>query len=326
MDTLFVDFEQHLVKRESKAPRTARRYAQIAKAFCARIADVATARPADIERWRDQLDTVIAGGAKKDASPATINQRIAGLRAFFDFAVEKKLRRENPMDAMNLKMVRVPPRDPRPFAREEIAKFFEHLYGSPHTPVVIQDRAILEVLYGSGLRREEAAVLPIGHFEGRTKLKVIGKGNKMRRTIVTPAEYLAVSTWAVLHLGDERSNQITSEISVEAAFEDLQKRFPELPLFYLSQGATITKTPMASLVDPGEAISRRCEEWFAKTGVKGSPHRFRHSFATVMLTGGASLFEIGGLLGHSDPRSTAIYTGFENAVFNRLQALHPRSN
>jgi integrase/recombinase XerD len=314
------------LKDEGNGPLTVKKYVRVAVHF-GRVMDVAAfkATTADVVRWRKIIATVTKGSVVRDAAPSSINVRIAALRTFFRFCTETKLRRDDPTKASGLKILPLPLRKPKPITRVNMKAVYDTVYAAPPSAIALQDRAILEVLYGSGLRRDEVACLLLVNFEVRDQLRVIGKGNKERITIVTKPEREAIVAWTISHLGDSRTRKIVRSINADAAFDDLVRRFPTRPVFYSVEYEAVSHRPMAELADPGQAIAHRCTVWFKRAGIAASAHRFRHSFATVLLSAGATHKEIGGLLGHGDERSTSVYTGTEDSLFTRLQALHPRA-
>lgn len=333
---VFVDFALWL-KREGHGSNSVRKYVRIAQRFAESFKGV-RATSTQIAAWRSSLDLVQTASGPRPAAPATINLNIAALRAFFTFCVETGLRRDNPLKNSAIKILPVPKRKAKPITREDLKALYETVYSTPISPVALQDRAMLEVLFGSGLRRDEVAHVQLKSFAVPEQLRIIGKGNKERITITTAPETVAVQEWAKAHLFDEGATAILSQIldatpaesrdrvyatARNAAFADLMRRCPETFLFYNVSGDEVGRTPLATLEDPGAAIWRRCQVWFRRAGVSATPHKFRHSFATTMLSAGATHREIGTLLGHEDERSTSIYTGTEDSLFTRLRALHP---
>lgn len=316
---LFEEFSVWAVREGPQvAPRTAQRYRRYAEQFVANYGYPQRATRADVEAWRRQITLVhSSSGETSQATASTINLKLAALRAFFDFCQAKGIRQDNPVRL--LAMVSVPARLPRPIERGSLEKLYEILYAAPATKEVLQDRAILEVLFGSGLRREEAGTLRLSNIRGRQTLNVIGKGNKERLTIITEPEYEAVRFW-VLHIyADARSEQLRQEISADAAFDDLRKRLPEAPIFFGGDGK-----PLTDSVDPGHYIWKRVMYWFRKAGLDATPHQLRHSFGTYLLEGGADIRTVQELMGHEDIATTTVYTKTLESTRLRARQAHPR--
>lgn len=315
------DFEQWLFGERPPSQQvsiaTARRYSHYAEEFCRRRNPILISE-AGVESWRKTLDVVKVHGETRPASPQTINVKIAALRAFFEYLVARGLRTDDP--TKHLVMQRVPKRKPTPIPKAVLAALFEALYTAEATDEVLQDRALLETLYGSGLRRSEAGNLVLGNIESQSNLFVPGgKGEKDRRTMITSNQYVALKAWCLTKLGDERTTALRAEISDDAAFEDLRKRFPDTPVFY-----TQTGRPLPSLEDPGNYVRKRAMHWFAQIGEHRKTHALRHSFVTHLLDGGADLLSVADMAGHEDVSTTRIYRGQGEETFARARHAHPR--
>ena len=297
---------------------TAERYRRYAEQFCRDFGNPMTASDAVIDRWRKTLDVVTVHGETRPASAQTINVKIAALRAFFAYLVVRGMRADDPTG--RLSMQRVSKVKPTPIPKDVLRTFFETLYAAEVTDEVLQDRALLETLYGSGLRRTEAATLTLGNIESPGILFVAGgKGDKDRRTMITSQQYEALREWCLKKLGDDRTAALRAEISDNAAFEDLRKRFPERPLFY-----TTTGRPLVELEDPGNYVRKRAMHWFEQIGERRKTHQFRHSFVTHLLDGGADLLSVADMAGHTDVSTTRIYRGQGEETFARARHAHPR--
>lgn len=309
------------VQREGPqvSDRTATRYAKYAAQFCAQFGSPITCTERTLEAWRASINTAKdRTGTVKDASPSTVNVKLAAIRAFFDYLVATGRRRDNP--AKLFSMQEVPRRKPRDLKVPIIKKLFEALYAAEPTEAVLQDRALLETLYGSGLRREEAAMLRLSQLVSRDMLQVVGKGDKERLTMVTEPEYEALRAWCLRKLGDARTATLRAEISDDAAFDDLRRRFPETYAFYSATGR-----PLAEMADPGHYVRARAVYWLRQIGETGATtHQFRHSFVTHLLDGGADLLMVGEMAGHNDINTTRGYRGIGRETLARALHAHPR--
>jgi site-specific recombinase XerD len=299
---------------------TAMRYSRYAEQFCLDFGNPLKATPAIIGQWRVSTETVRVHGTERPASAQTVNVKISALRAFFEFLVAKAMRSDDPM--RDLPMLRVRKSKPSAIPKDVIAAIFDSLYKNVHaiTDDLLQDRAIIETLYGSGLRRDEAAHLTLDSIESRDVLFVRGgKGDKDRRTMISAPQYEALRTWLLCKLGDERTAALRVEISEDAAFDDLRKRFPAAPMFYTTTGLALPE-----LADPGNYVRRRAMVWFEAVGETRKTHAFRHSFVTHLLDGGADLLSVADMAGHSDVSTTRIYRGQGEETFARAKHAHPR--
>jgi integrase/recombinase XerD len=230
----------------------------------------------------------------------TANRRLTVLKRFFRWALRERLVVADP--TLRLIAARQPPRVPKTLSEAQV----EALLNAPDTatPLGQRDRAMLELMYASGLRVSELVTLKtfhVGHNE--QVLRVTGKGNKER---LVPFGQIA-GQWLQTWLGDGRREVLAGQQS-----EDL---------FITSRG---TKA--------GEAMSRvmfwnlvKKYALQADITVPLSPHTLRHAFATHLINHGADLRAVQMLLGHADISTTTIYT---HVARERLKSIvarhHPR--
>jgi site-specific recombinase XerD len=285
---------------------TAKRYRRYVEIFSSVHGDPLKASKKEFSKWQSSL----AG-----ESPQTQNVKLSALRTFFEFLTERGLRKDNP--TKGLSMQRVDNRQPRFLSRGIIDKLFTKVYEQPD----LQDRAILEVLYGSGVRREEAGSLLLSNIVERDKLRVVGKGNFTRLTIITEPEFRAVRDHCIARIGDERTAELVESISPDAAFDELRKRMPDVAIFHNSEG-----TPLPDTGDPGYHIWKRVGHYAKAVEEKITPHQFRHSFATHLLSEGIDIYKVSKMLGHRDIKTTTIYLGLEDKVFDEVKQAHPRTH
>ena len=230
----------------------------------------------------------------------TANRRLTVFKRFFRWALREHLVLADP--TLRLIAARQPPRVPKILSEAQV----EALLNAPDTstPLGQRDRAMLELMYASGLRVSELVALKtfhVGHNE--QVLRVTGKGNKER---LVPFGQIA-GQWLKTWLADGRREVLAGQQS-----EDL---------FITSRG---TKA--------GEAMSRvmfwnLVKKYALQAGITVplSPHTLRHAFATHLVNHGADLRAVQLLLGHADISTTTIYT---HVARERLKSIvaqhHPR--
>ena len=227
----------------------------------------------------EELETYLAELRAAGLSPATIARRVAALRSFFRHQMLLGTRTDNP--AAELDLPRRRQRLPRTLSPAEAERLIEAAAGT--TPRAHRDRALVELLYGAGLRVSEA----VGLFKTDVDLearivRAIGKGNKER----------------VVPIGRPAVEAIRRYLSRGRPFLDARRR-PEL--FLNARGGALTRAGAF-------LILRRLA---AKAGLEPErvhPHLLRHSFATHLLEGGADLRSVQEMLGHADLATTEIYT------------------
>jgi site-specific recombinase XerD len=155
----------------------------------------------------------------------------------------------------------------------------------------IRDRAIIEILYSSGLRVSELTNLTINDVKSNQSIRVLGKGNKTRILPMTTQAHKYYQLWL-----ESRVN-ISSKDSGEFVFLGVQ----------------------------GRKISDREVRRIVKLRLGTFPHSIRHTFATHLLDGGADLRVVQELLGHTDPSTTQIYTHVsKKQLKEKYKRTHPR--
>jgi len=243
---------------------------------------------------RQYLNWLFAQGYER----RSIARKLSSVRSFFRFLARMGYISVNP--ALDLKQPRLPQKLPMVLEVSEV----ERLLSSPDTstPRGLRDRAILELLYATGLRVSEVASLRISDIDFAEKLvRVKGKGGKERI--------------ALLH--DEALNWLERYLT-ESRPLFLQRGKQVTDIVFVSQkGTPLTVRQIHRIVDgyAKKVLGRRI-----------SPHALRHSFATHLLEGGADLRVIQELLGHSSLAATQIYTRLSRTHLKRVyEKAHPRS-
>jgi integrase/recombinase XerD len=226
-----------------------------------------------------QLERYLAELRAAGRSPATIARRVAAIRSFFRHQMLLGARADNP--AAELDLPRRRRTLPRTLSPAEAERLVEAAAGT--APRDLRDRALVELLYGAGLRVSEAVGLDKSSIdlEGRL-VRCIGKGSKER----------------VVPVGRQAVQALRRYLSRGRPFLDTRHR-PEL--FLNAKGGGLTRAGAF-------LILRRLA---AKAGLEPErvhPHLLRHSFATHLLEGGADLRSVQEMLGHADLATTELYT------------------
>jgi integrase/recombinase XerC len=241
----------------------------------------------------DEVDVYLLRGFlatfARTTTPATVARKVSAIRAFFRFGEKRALVRENPAARLES------PRAGRPLPTFLGVDAAKDVVEAPdlETPTGVRDRAILELLYGCGLRVSELAGLTLGSFETSdrvTMARVRGKGDKERRVPLGPPAEAALRAWL-----DLRASFPTKKAAKDAAP-------PKLPaaLFLSSRGAALGVRRIQDIVHQYGALGAGRADLF--------PHALRHSCATHMLEGGANLRAIQEMLGHASLSTTQRYT------------------
>jgi integrase/recombinase XerD len=233
------------------------------------------------------------GSEWAELAPSTVARRSAALRRFYGFLVDEGLRRDDPSSSLPR------PRFERPLPRildeEEVRRMFEAAEdrAASGEAAALRNLALLELLYGSGLRASELVSLPRGAVRaGQEFLMVRGKGSKERLVPISTRAQAAVQQWLEIAPG-----------GTPWLFPSGKSHLSRVRLFQ------IVRTMAA---DAGISPDRV------------SPHVLRHAFATHLLSGGADLRVLQSLLGHADIATTQIYTHVDSArLVELVNARHP---
>lgn len=256
----------------------------------------------DLERATETLGSLGAASVEDvsrlgadwaELAPSTVARRSAALRRFFGFLVDDGLRSDDPSTALPR------PRFERPLPRildaDEVLRMFEAAEdrASSGEPAAARNLALLELLYGSGLRATELVGLPRGAVRaGQPFLIVRGKGSKERLVPISTRAHAAVGKWLEISPG-----------GTMWLFPSGKSHLSRVRLFQIVR---------ALAADAGITPERV------------SPHVLRHAFATHLLSGGADLRVLQSLLGHADIATTQIYTHVDSArLIELVNTRHP---
>jgi integrase/recombinase XerD len=272
--------------------RTVESYARDLRQFAAFLAEYGRSLP---EANAEDVRTYLARGEWR---PATRARKTAAIRSFYRRRVIAGVADADPTQA--LASPRLESALPRTLTVDEI----ERLLSKPKaTPAGLRDRALLETLYGAGLRASEALSLRLQDVDLEVGfVRTIGKGDKER---IVPIGRMAMDA---LRVYNERGR-------------------PSLG------GAGTLKAPELFLNNRGRRLSRQglhaiVKKYAREAGLPDdvSAHTLRHSFATHLLEGGADLRAVQEMLGHADLSTTQIYTHVSTAHLQRIyREAHPRA-
>jgi integrase/recombinase XerD len=262
-----------LVLAASRSPRTVDAYRRdLAHLGAFREGPVAETKVEELERW---LARMRADGL----SPATLARRVAAVRAYFRHRVLIGAQRTNP--AAELTPPRRPRTLPRALSPAETERLIDAAKGT--SPRALRDTALVELLYGSGLRVSESVGLPKNGVDVEDRLvRVLGKGGKER----------------IVPLGRHAAESLRRYLALGRPHLDRRHR-PEL--FLNARGGPLTRAGAF-------LILRRLADRAGLEPGRVHPHLLRHSFATHLLEGGADLRSVQEMLGHADLSTTERYT------------------
>jgi integrase/recombinase XerD len=287
-------FTQHIRAERTLSPHTVEGYARDVRRYLELLMNAGVA-DADGAR-REHVEGFLATLADRGLDPRSSARALSAIRTFHRHRMER--REDAPDPTAEVRGPRVGRRLPEALAPAEVESILAAPSGSE--PETVRDRAMLLLLYASGLRVSELCGLPVGAVDFRQRVvRVRGKGGKDR---LVPVSGRALEAMAAYARG-ARQAILGSRTSRD--------------LFVTRRGGRMTR----------QNFWNRLGQWARSAGlsVHLSPHTLRHSFATHLLAGGADLRSVQTMLGHSQIATTEIYTHVGREHLRRAyDRAHPR--
>ena len=285
---LLEDYFRHLAVERRLSPHTLVAYSRDLKLFFLSNSSpsVDAISSADIKHHIARLN-------RRGLSPRSIRRALSCLHSFFVYLVRKGLLANNP--AMGVKAPKIARKLPRVLDTDQTAQL---LVGKVVTPIEKRDRALLELLYGSGIRLAELVGLDIKDLDlANGNARVLGKGRKTRIVPLGSHTVRALKTWLATRAD----------------------RNPEDPVF-IGRGD--------QRISPRTVQLRVKRAGMKALGVDSiHPHLLRHSFASHLLESSGDLRAVQELLGHSDISTTQIYTHLDFQHLAKVYDVsHPRAH
>ena len=293
------EYEAHLRVERGLSGNTLAAYGRDLRDYSAFLATrghttLDTIAPADLEA---HLSALRASGL----SASTVERHLSAIKGFHKFCLRESLTTASPLRALpRLKRAR---KLPAVLSIDQVGRLLEAC--DPDAgPLSLRDRAMLELLYSSGLRESEVCDLKLDDLDfNEDMVRVIGKGNKER--------LVPMGSVAARYL-DRYLKEARGQLHPKDSLPSSSDR-----VFLTSKGKPLYRQAVFTVVrDAGRRI-----------GIEGlHPHTLRHSFATHLLEGGADLRVVQELLGHADLSTTQIYTHIDQSRLREDYLLaHPRA-
>ena len=283
------DYRNYLRIERGMSPNTVTSYCHDVEEFL----KYAGSEPREItsEKITEYLGHVTSQGLSKRSTA----RLLSALRNYFDWCIQEGEVKENPCDRVDAP--KLGKYLPAVLSLEEVTAILESV--DLKAPFGKRNRAILEVLYGCGLRVSEAASLRISHvYLEEGFVNVIGKGDKQR----------------LVPLGEVAADAIRAYLPERP--EPAERKFEDY-LFLNRFGKPLSRISIFNLVKDQAMVAGIRKEI--------SPHTFRHSFATHLLENGADLRIVQEMLGHESILTTEIYTHIDTQTWHQsVLAHHPR--
>ena len=291
----FNDFIGHLRLERGLSLRTAKAYGSDMELFICYLESL------KINDWeevrREDIEDFLEMDPDHRMEPTTIARRLVSIKVFFRYLVEEQIVKNDITDILEGPRKRL--QLPGFLTEKEVDRLIAAYTGNDI--LTIRNRAIIEVLYASGLRASEITRLRLDKVEfNESYLRVIGKRDKER----------------VVPFGREASGCMAAYL--REARPKLDKSGKALEFFLSRTGKALTRERIWMIVTEAARIAGIEKDIY--------PHMLRHSFATHLLSHGADLRVIQEMLGHADISTTQIYTHMDSSRFaNAHQQFHPRA-
>ena len=288
-------FVDYLLLEKGLADNTLHAYRRDIDRYASLLASQETDRLANISQR--EVASLLQLLAEFGLQASSVARNLTAIRMFHRFLLDEGLMELDPTEHIS------PPKANRKLPHALSISEIERLLEGPDldTPLGIRDRALLEMMYGAGLRVSEVLALEISNLMFELGVvRVIGKGNRER---IVPIGNQAMQ-WV---------NRYTDEVR-----HDLATPGSDRTCFLNFRGQPLSRMGVWKLLR-GYVLK-------AEIGGKVSPHTLRHSFATHLLEGGADLRAVQEMLGHADISTTQIYTHVDREYLMEVhQTFHPRA-
>lgn len=287
--TVIDDFIEALFLEDGLSANTLQAYRRDVMA-CAQFLAASPAACALLQAQEPDLQAFIQQRHAQGVKAVSSNRGLSVLRRFFHWALRENRRSDDP--TVRLLAAKRPLRVPHTLTQEQVEALL--LAPDTSTPLGLRDRAMLELMYASGLRVSELVGLQVHHVDlNAGVLRTEGKGRKER----------------LVPFGQEAQSWL--QRFLQQARQEILGRQTTSDLFVTQRGSAMTRVMFWMLV----------KKYAQLAGITAplSPHTLRHAFATHLLNHGADLRVVQMLLGHADISTTTIYT---HVARERLQQLH----
>lgn len=290
---VLIEYQSHLKLEKSLSANTLEAYLRDIK----KLQKFTDTKPLQITS--SEVEEFLYQFAKENYAARSQARLVSSLKSFFNYLQYEEWRIDNPAELLETPKLGL--KLPDTLSVEEIDQLIAEI--DLGTAEGERNRAILETLYGCGLRVSELTELKLSDlFFEENFIRVIGKGNKQR--------LIPISDYTIKYI-DIYRKEIRVHLPIQKGFEDF--------VFLNRRGKKLTRVMIFTII----------KNLAEKAGLrkKISPHTFRHSFATHLLKNGADLRSIQMMLGHESITTTEIYTHLDDtSIREAVLKFHPRNN
>ncbi|MFK4435996.1 site-specific tyrosine recombinase XerD [Paenibacillus sp. RC21] len=276
-------FVRYMEDEKGLSPSTLEAYQRDVQQFVEFAESCGIEQPDNIQR--SHLVLYLGRLKEQRKAAATISRSVASIRSFFHFLIREGITGHDP--SVLLELPKANKKKPSVLTQDEI----ERLLAAPNvsTPQGGRDKAMLELLYATGIRVSELIALNVRDV--RTDLRFVHCGGEVGKERVVPISREA-SQWAQAYMDEQRALLLRSGQGEEAQIE-------QEALFLNVSGQRLSR----------QGFWKMIKKYGQEAGISGdiTPHTLRHSFAVHMLEGGADLRSVQEMLGHADLSTTQVY-------------------
>ncbi|MCH8262650.1 MAG: tyrosine recombinase XerC [Proteobacteria bacterium] len=253
----------------------------------------------DVQKWNEldgrQIRSFVAWRHRQGIGGRSLQRNLSAVRAFYRYLMGEGVARHNPAEGVQA------PKSPRKLPKLlDVDQAAQLLEIDDRGSLAIRDKAILELMYSSGLRLSELVMLDLDSLDlADAVVTVTGKGKKTRSVPVGRYAREAIKQWLKIR-GGIANNE-------------------EMAVFVSQRGKRISR----------RSIQQRLKQWAMKQGLTNhvNPHMLRHSFASHLLESSGDLRAVQELLGHADISTTQVYTHLDfQHLANVYDNAHPRAH
>lgn len=298
MDTTIDEFLGHLAIERGASPLTVEAYRRDLMQYTEVLESRGVASPASASR--EDIAAFVSALHERGLAPSSVERKVSAVKSYHKFLVREGITEALP--TATLPLPKVPERLPDVISVADAEKLLSQPF--PDGPVGYRDRAMLEVLYGCGMRASELVGLDIADVDlDAGFVRVFGKGGKERVVPVGGAAERALREYLAHGRALLRAKKSTVRRDPSAVFVN-------------QRGQRMTRQAVFVLV----------RRYGGRVGLELHPHTLRHSYATHMLQGGADLRSLQEMLGHADISTTQVYTHVDRThIREEYLSTHPRA-